>query len=178
MRIALILIVFYIGACSNSKKATSVNTHTTQKVESEKDDFKPVFMIGPPAIVYKTKKDYNNLVPVTLSDDKKEIISYPDPKDVIATNGFQTPSVLSSGYLLDNRGINENLAFLSITYEEYSRLKSVPGLKELYAKIIDKDPLVELCDCGNRKHYKDIIPQLNNMITKNKLKTLCKPLLK
>ena len=34
-------------------------------------------MPGPQTIVYKTKKDYYNLVPVLLSDDKTEIISYP-----------------------------------------------------------------------------------------------------
>ena len=36
--------------------------------------FKPDFSPGPAAIVYKTKADYSKLVPVTLSDDKTEII--------------------------------------------------------------------------------------------------------
>jgi hypothetical protein len=38
----------------------------------------------PHLLVYKTKGDYKNYVPVMLSDDKSRIISYPDPKDIKA----------------------------------------------------------------------------------------------
>ncbi len=129
---------------------------------------------GPKLIVYKTKKDYNNLVPVILSNDKTEIISYPHPKDLTVGNRFSTPTVLDSQYLLDNRGINENVAFLKLTYQEYSELKSVPTLKELFDNILDNNPLTELCDCGNKYAFLEPEKQLNLIISKNNLEKICK----
>jgi len=129
---------------------------------------------GPRLIVYKTKKDYNNLVPVILSNDKTEIISYPHPNDLTVGNGFSIPTVLDDKYLLDNRGINENVAFLKLTYQEYSELKSVPTLKELFDNILDKNPLTELCDCGNKYDFLEPVSQLNSIISKNNVEKICK----
>lgn len=108
---------------------------------------------GPPTFVYKTKADYSQNVPVTLSDDKTAIIAYPSPQDIYINGQLATPTSLSNGYLLDNRGINANVAFLKMTYTEYSKLKEAPLLKIMYSQIIDKDPLTELCNCGNRLQY-------------------------
>ena len=141
--------------------------------ESKTQDFQPQFKPGPQTMVYKTKKDYNNLVPVLLSDDKTEIISYPHPNDLIVGNGFSIPTILNGEYLLDNRGINKNVAFLKFTYQEYSELKIVPTLKELYDNILDKDPLLELCDCGNKTAFSDPVNELNLMISKDKLRKIC-----
>ena len=129
---------------------------------------------GPKLIVYKTKKDYNNLVPVILSNDKTEIISYPHPSDLTVGNGFSIPTVLDDEYLLDNRGINENVAFLKLSYQEYSELKSVPTLKELFDNILDNNPLTELCDCGNKYAFSEPVSQLNLIISKNNLEKICK----
>ena len=138
--------------------------------------FKPDFSnkTSPPTLVYKTKADYNNLVPVLLSDDKTEIISYPHPSDIKLGNALALPNLLKNGYLLDNRGIGLNVAFLKITYEEYAKLENAPTLKELYDLIIDKDPLTELCNCGNRKAFKDKISDLNKIIKAKKLKSICR----
>ena len=173
----LFLIVLIVLSCTSTKKTPKKEPAGEPKKElAKEDDFKPKFFAGPSTLVYRTKKDYNNLVPVNLNNEKTEIYSYPHPKDVKTEKGYQTPTVLNGGYLLDNRGINENVAFLKYTYEEYAQLKTLPSKKELFASIVDKEPLIVLCDCGNRKVYKDVVGQLNNMIDKKRLETLCKTL--
>ena len=125
-------------------------------------------------LVYKTKKNYNNLVPLLLNDDKTQIVSYPDPKDVKVGSAFLLPTSLQNGYLLDNKGIGKNVAFLKYTYEEYYNLKTLPTLKELYNNIIDKNPLIELCDCGDKSRHEDLEKQLNEYINRDILRTKCK----
>jgi hypothetical protein len=157
-KLAIILLVTI--ACKSQYKAT----------------FKPDYSntSAPPTLVYKTRLNYYNLVPVMLSDDKTEIISYPHPKDLKVGDALALPTSLKDGYLLDNRGIGSNVAFLKMTYEEYSKLESAPSLIELYDLIIDKDPLTELCNCGNRNAFKDKTSELNKIIMSKKLKTICK----
>jgi hypothetical protein len=128
---------------------------------------------GPPTFVYKTKGDYKNLVPVILSDDKTSIVSYPHPSDLKTANGISTPTELSKGYLLDNRGVGKNVAFVNITYEDYAKLESAPSLDQLFTKIIDKDPIVSLCNCGNRNSYKDVVSELNEVIDGGLLEKKC-----
>ena len=123
----------------------------------------------PPAIVYKTKKPYNNLVPVLLSEDRSEIVSYPDPTDVYYHGKLAYPTRLKRGYLLDNRGIGPNVAFLKLTYQEYAKLPVVPKRTDLYAMIIDRDPLKELYRCGDRAKYQSIVSELNKVIKAGKL---------
>lgn len=156
----LVIVLVILAACKGQNKIP----------------FKPDFVnvSAPPTLVYKTKADYNNLVPVLLSDDKTEIISYPHPSDIKVGNALSLPTLLNNGYLLDNRGIGLNVAFLKLTYEEYSKLESAPTLKELYDLIIDKDPLLELCNCGNSKAFTDKKEQLNKVISSKKLRTTCK----
>jgi hypothetical protein len=117
----------------------------------------------PPIIVYKTRQNYDKNVAVMLSDDKKSIVSYPHPSDV-SVNSYPTP--LKNGYLLDNRGIGKNTAFISLTYEEYAALEKVPSIAELYNLIIDKDPLLRMYSCGNRIYESDLVTVLNQWIDK------------
>lgn len=167
MRIIIfITLAFLIGCKSNN---------TMKKTRNENADrFVLQYIPGPQALVYKTKKDYNNLVPVLLSDDKSEIILYPHPKDLMIGSGYPLPTSLNNGYLLDNRGIGKNVAFLKLTYQEYSEFKSLPALDELYGYIIDKNPLTELCDCGNKTIFSDLRKQLNQLIDKGMLRKTCK----
>ncbi len=116
------------------------------------------------AVVYKTVKDYSSFVPVILSADKKKIISYPAPSDVYYKGKLAYPVALKNGYYLDNRGINENVAFTDFTYEEYSRLKSAPSMDELMKRIIDKFPLTEIIYCGPRANYSNETVDLNKLI--------------
>ncbi len=121
---------------------------------------------GPPVIIYKTKKNYDKNVAIVLSEDKSTIVSYPDPKDVIKDDSYCYPTRLTKKYLLDNRGINENVAFLSITYEEYAKLKKVPSTQELEAMIINKNPLKKMYRCGTHFEYNNLIEELNHKIKK------------
>jgi hypothetical protein len=70
-----------------------------------------------------TKKNYDKNVAIYLLEDKKHITGYPHPSDVSEKS---YPTSLKNGYLLDNRGIGTNTAFISMTYEEYAALKNVP----------------------------------------------------
>ncbi len=167
MRVLTLLMLFAFVGCNSSNKVLYANKEETMQ-------FVPQYTPGPPALIYKTNKDYSNLVPVLLSDDKTEIISYPHPSDLKVGSGYPLPTFLNKGYLLDNRGIGKNVAFLKLTYKEYSELKEVPKLKELYSYIIDNEPLKELCDCGNKTAFTDIEKQLNSIIDNNKLRTTCK----
>lgn len=128
----------------------------------------------PHVLVYKTKKDYSNFVPIMLSDDKQTIISYPAPSDLKAGNNLMLPVKLKKGYLLDMKGIGKNVAFLKITYQEYVQLKEPLSIGEMMSNIIDTEPLVELYDCGVKSSFTDIEKQVNTLISKNQLQKICK----
>lgn len=168
MRLTYILLIPLVMISCKSK-----NAKKNQPIAVYTPDFKTS---GPPALVYKTKADYNNLVPVILSDDKTTIVSYPGPKDIKQGDNYQMPSVLKNGYLLDNRGIGINVAFINMTYEAYSKLDKVPPLTELYNLITDKDPLLELCNCGNKSRLTDPVNQLNTLIDSSRLRQACLPI--
>ncbi|MBN2683025.1 MAG: hypothetical protein JXR58_10995, partial [Bacteroidales bacterium] len=65
--------------------ATSCNT--TKKVEVDSG----ISTYLPPIIIYKTKKDYYNNVPVILSDDKTKIVSFPDIRDLRNGDSLKLP---------------------------------------------------------------------------------------
>jgi hypothetical protein len=160
-----ILSVLLINSCSTAKK----NQITAEAKEIDKNKVMLNFKDGPQTFIYKTKQDYNKYVPVTLSDDKSEIVSYPHPKDVFYNGELAYPTELKDGYLLDNRGINGNVAFLDITYEDYSKLEKTPSSEELLSMILDKSPLAEMYNCGNRFTFKNGIADLNKLIKNNGL---------
>jgi|DewCreStandDraft_4_1066084.scaffolds.fasta_scaffold56998_2 hypothetical protein len=150
-----IVVVFGSISCKCKKNTTVAqqNTYEGQQVKALA-----------PVIIYKTKANYDKNVPVILSDDKKDIVSYPDITDVYYAGKLAYPTQLADGYLLDNRGIGKNVAFLKFTYEEYSKLSSTPTKEELLGYIIDKNPLLELYKCD--KLPKNNIDQLNEAISK------------
>ena len=123
---------------------------------------------GPHAVVYKTKADYSKYVPVTLSDDKSKIVSYPAPQDVFTNGKLALPTALPHGFWLDNRGIGPNSCFIKITYEDYAKLPQAPSPEDLYKLIIDKEPFTEMYDLGLRNLLKD--GDINQIIKKHKLK--------
>ncbi len=159
----IILLMMVIISCKTNLEQTSAK-------EKKQEIIIVASMPGPPAIVYKTKKDYFNLVPVILSDDKSKIVSYPAVSDIKIGGEYTYPTKLFNDYLLDNRGITKNVAFLSLTYEEYGKLEKTPAPEELFKKIIDNDPLMEIYKCGLKSDYKNIVEEINQMIQENKLK--------
>ncbi|MBC7552561.1 MAG: hypothetical protein H7257_01140 [Taibaiella sp.] len=122
-----------------------------------------------PVIVYKTKKNYKNLVPVTLSEDRTKIVAYPDPSDFKSASHNWLPVKLHKGYWLDRRGINRNVAFLNITYKQYALLPKAPAIEKLYSLIKDNEPLTEFCNCGQHQDFPHPVKKLNSLIDKKKL---------
>ena len=149
----------------NSNKPVSTTSQSVNTQESQTLDFSVLS-----TLVYKTKNDYFNNVPVILSEDKTMIVSYPAPSDVYYNGKLAYPKRLDDNYLLDNRGINQNVAFLKLTYDEYSKLSKAPSIKEMYEMIIDKDPISELCNCGNRQQFKNEVSEINELVKNNLVK--------
>ena len=110
-----------------------------------------------------------------FSADKNKIISYPDKKDIYFKGNLAYPTPLTGGFLLDNRGIGPDVAFLNITYEAYRDLGKTPSMDELMQLILDKDPIAEMYQCGYRSHYADPEKELNELISSGNLKN-CKKL--
>ncbi len=160
MKATLILAAFMVVSTINACKTKQTTTGSTNT--------------GAPAVVYKTKADYSKYVPVTLSEDKASIVAYPAVKDIYYKGQFAYPDVLQNGYLLDNRGIGSNSAFLKVTYEEYAKFEAVPNLTELYSQILEKDPFVEIYNLGDRTRFKNEISDINSIIAKGGLKKFTK----
>lgn len=154
--IGLILIALQMSSCKTKEKMSVIPA--TDKLEDEN-----IRRATAPVIIYKTYKDFSDFVPVIMNAEKTKIVSYPAPTDLFPGS---KPTVLNLGYLLDRRGINENVVFLNITYDAYTKLVKVPSLDELNALILEKHPLTELYYCGNETKYKDLIPDLNVLIEK------------
>lgn len=168
----ILLSMILLTACHTEKKAAESqapqgNGDGTSVTMTSNDS--QVSVASPKLFIYKMKKDYSQHVPVTLSADKKTITSYPHPRDLYTNGKLAVPTKLNDGYWLDNRGINANVAFLSYTYEEYAALNEVPAVSELYKKIIDKDPLKEMWDCGRRHQFQDPVSELNEAIANGEL---------
>lgn len=131
-------------------------------------------VIRPPLVIYKTTRDYSKNIPIIMSEDKKEILSYPDPLDIKANMPSKaTPIQLHKGYLLDRRGINKNVAFLRYTYSTYSKLKKPLSISEMYTNIIDSNPLTAFYSCNSLSYQNNIENKINWLIDKNQLKTIC-----
>ena len=161
-----LLLLFILTDCS--RPASTSGTGSTKKSGL-------VSTPSPPCIIYKTRSDYSKYIPVILSEDKTRIISYPDVKDVYFNGELSYPTPLEDGFLLDNRGIGPDAAFLDITYEQFSHMEKTPSADELFTRIIDKDPLLIMYQCGERKQYKEIESELNELIMSGKF-TSCKKL--
>ena len=179
--LCLVITMMSLISCKSSKDTKKSEKSEKQKVSTEQQVKqtlgKPqgIVKITAPVVIYKTYADYYNNVPVILSDDKKDIISYPDIKDVYYNGQLAYPTRLENDYLLDNRGIGKNVAFLSYTYDEYSKLVKTPSKEELITKIISKEPLSELYIC-NKLPKKDI--KVLNEAIKNGLSNVCENLMK
>ncbi|MEN8120631.1 MAG: hypothetical protein ABFS35_09805 [Bacteroidota bacterium] len=152
MKYVIFLIVFSFSiACNSSKKTSNV----------------PLAMANAPVLIYKTTNNYIDNVPISLSPDKKEIVSYPHPTDLKNGDYYSIPTKLKGGYLLDNRGVSSNTAFLKLTYKEYAELETAPSLTKLKSLIIDNNPFTRLYHCGKRSDFNNLEKDLNEIIKKN-----------
>ncbi len=120
-------------------------------------------------VVYKTKKNYNHNVAVTLNTDKTSIINYPDPSDIRSFRPY--PIKLKSKYLLDQRGIDSNVAFLKLSYRQYSKLKVVPEPNFILSNLIlDNDPILEFHVINQYPPNSNVKQLLNQRIVNGVLK--------
>jgi hypothetical protein len=138
--------LFY--SCKESKKVNSASKPPQMEKQTSESGSG---IVRPPVLIYKTNKDYKNNVPVNLTADRRSIASYPDIRDIYYNGVIAYPTVLEQGYLLDNRGIGPNVAFLDYTYEQYQKLGQTPDPEELMKHVIDNDPLKELYSCNCEK---------------------------
>lgn len=146
-RLILIFSVLLFAACTNQKNIGKQQT-----------------MVAEPFIVYKTKANYKQLVPVILNNAKTEIVAYPAPADLKNGENLRLPLQLKKGYLLDIRGIGPNVAFTSYTYEAYAAMEQAPDLETLMNAIVDRDPLLEMYDCKNFRDRKYDLRKVNKLV--------------
>ena len=166
--ILLSILSIALFSCHTQKKAAESNTPAPQ-AQTQKPTTAPASVASPPTYIYKTRNDYSQNVFVGYANNR--ITFFPAPTDLYTNGKLATPTPLRNGYWLDNRGISPNIAFLSYTYEEYANMQHVPN--DLYQKILDKDPILEMWDCGPRHTYSDAAKELNKIIQENQLDTRC-----
>lgn len=100
-------------------------------------DSKPVNAI-PKATAFRMNGNYADNVAVTLNADGS-FSYFPDPKDITENS---KPISLGNGWYLNRQGISANSVFTKYTFDEYSKLKSVPCIEELKASIIPGSKVV------------------------------------
>ncbi|MGD1894817.1 MAG: hypothetical protein ACFB15_30010 [Cyclobacteriaceae bacterium] len=122
-----------------------------------------------PIIVYRTKADYTQYVPVRLSQDGSRIVAYPAPSDVRKSDDYRYPVKLKKGYYWDRQGVGATTAFLSITYAEYAALETAPDPETLLASILDSSPFLEMYHVGKTRDYQQVESELNEIIAQNRL---------
>lgn len=138
---------------------------STKEANKEGDDTIRISQAPEPGmVVYKTKANYRKNVPVMLSEDNSKVVSYPAPKDLMKDGKYRYPTELTGGYLLDNKGIDENVAFLNLTYDQYTKIGAPLTASKIYELILEKEPLVEMYRCGRRSDYDDPVAVFNKMI--------------
>jgi hypothetical protein len=157
--VALIMSATFLLSCS--KKVVFVSQNYTQ---------------NPTLVIYKTKLNRDNNVPIRVMEDRKTIITYPAPTDVFTNGKLAYPTKLADGYLLDNRGVSISSVFLSYDYETYSKLRDIPKESVLLNAVVDFEPFLEMYNCGYRYDYKNEVQQANDII-RNRFKN-CKCLIK
>lgn len=171
--LGLFIVISLTGCKSQSSMKQESSVHPTMEEGVITQTMHPIVdrnslnITSPVVFVYQTKGDFYDKVPVILNEDGTQILSYPAPSDLKRGDALALPTRLDDGWLLDNRGIGPTVAFLSYTYEEYSKMKTSPSVDELMQHIISKDPLKQWRICGRRADYTDIVPQLNDLIKNN-----------
>jgi len=143
LSIPLAFVALAVAGCGTKEQVAS----SAPAPQSENTTATPLSGVGkentlPRAVVYRTRGDYANLVPVGMSADRTKITSFPAPTDIRPATC--KPIVLEGGYLLDRRGVGKNTVFLDYTYEEYAGLPQAPSPDTLKAHVTDFNPITGL----------------------------------
>ena len=99
----------------------------------------PVGMMPKPT-AFRMSGDYADNVAVTL-DAQGNLVYFPDPSDISEES---KPIPLGDGWWLNRQGLSEKSVFTRYTFEEYSKLKNVPSIKELKASIIPGARVIQI----------------------------------
>ncbi|MCO6481614.1 MAG: hypothetical protein J5I62_02345 [Flavobacteriales bacterium] len=176
-QVLIVSALLLIGGCCAKKKAAEVPPPPpSSQTGAQNAPASPDMARTARVVLYRTRTDLRDHVPVMLADDGKSILSYPAPTDLRTAHGLTTPVELGQGWLLDRRGVGLNTAFLGMTYADYAAMKEPPPLADMLADIIDRDPITDLCDCGPRSSFGDPIRELQELIHSGTLDTRCKRL--
>ncbi|MCH4155823.1 MAG: hypothetical protein LKF31_05915 [Muribaculaceae bacterium] len=144
----LSLIVISVAALLLSACGTHRKADNPFVVVSEATHIEPSIVGGAqalnPAVIYRTDADYSDFVPVTMNDNRTEVMNYPAPGDIYYKGELAKPTQLADGYLLDNRGIGKNSVFTDYTYEQYSKLLRAPTIEELKKHIKSLYPFTDI----------------------------------
>ena len=91
-------------------------------------------MVGmmPKATAFRMTGDYADNVAITIGADG-QLTYFPAPSDISKASA---PTSLGGGWYLNNQGLSANSVFTKYTYEEYSKLPTVPSQDELKAAVI------------------------------------------
>lgn len=182
----MMAIVFSSGGCKTNRTNSPTEMTQTHNQKPQNNFPKPILIGGEdrhdqdglapmtpamalaPIIIYKTRGDYRNLVPITLSTDKKDVVARPAPSDLRCGDVLCTPVELADGYLLDRRGVGPTSAFVEYTYEQYFAIKGIPSQSDLLQRIVDADPFTELYRCDRSRCNPNDIKSMNAYIKAGK----------
>lgn len=127
-----------ISSCKTNKEVLQETPLVHAEVSQAQD--KPVGYLPKP-LAYKMNGDYAGHVAILMNDARTEIMAYPGIHDV---SEVSNPKDLGDGWWLSKAGmIGPNTAFLTYTYEEYSKLTEQPTAAELMSKIIPEARVTE-----------------------------------
>jgi hypothetical protein len=156
---------------------SAVSCRFSNKTAAKGSVFHPAYIPGPNAFVFRTRFDCSHLVPVTLNDSGTRILNYPAPSDVLAVGvENKVPIRLRKNYWLDNGSVGPNSAFLSISWEEFVKMKDLSHTK-LWPYVKYKNPFSEMYDCGLIGDRKEMEKAINRLIKDGKLQETCKKLI-
>lgn len=133
-------VIAMLTSCS-SQKTTTITISQQQAVEQ--NEITPVkadlgMMDSRPrnavlkASAFRMSGDYANHVAVTL-DASGNLTYFPGPGDISESS---RPKQIGDGWWLNRQGLGPNSVFTKWTFEEYSKLPSVPSPAEIKAAII------------------------------------------
>ena len=171
MKIGFLFLFFLSLLTACSVKKTSSESETFRKpdcglpvyIAENEINIKDVNKL----VVYKTRKDYSNLVPIHLSQDKQTIISYPAKEDLVRV-GNKNAQQLENGFLIDLIGVTQNTVFTNFDLDQYQQV-STPTIEEFKKNIIELDPFIEMYLC-ERKFTKN---EINKFIIDNTISEKC-----
>lgn len=151
-KLVLFSVILLLVACCSNKKQPVKNVD--------------LVFATPDVVVYKTTNDYTNNIAVIMDAERTRIVRYSAPVDLRRGNEYVRPIQLENGYLLDCYGITKNVVYLDYTFEQYANFQQPPSLEEMMMHIIDKNPLVELWNCGKSSQYKTL-EDINAIVQSN-----------